>query len=77
MPERRGRVVLGFDFGLKRIGIAAGDTISATAAPCATVRMSPTGAPWPAIEEILRRFQPDVLIVGAPRHADGSPSDLA
>src|ERR1700744_2478966 len=77
MPEERGRVALGFDFGLKRIGIASGDTISATAAPCATVDMTPIGAPWPAIEEILRRFLPDVLIVGAPRHADGSPSALA
>lgn len=77
MPEGRGRVALGFDFGLKRIGIASGDTISATAAPCATVRMTPSGADWPAIERLLQRFQPDVLVVGAPRHADGSPSTLA
>jgi len=76
-PGRAGRIALGFDFGLKRIGIASGDTISATAAPCATVRMTSTGADWPAIDQLLQRFQPDVLIVGAPRHADGSPSALA
>jgi putative Holliday junction resolvase len=77
MPEGRGRVALGFDFGLKRIGIASGDTISATAAPRATVRRGPAGPDWPAIDRLLRDFMPDVLIVGAPRHADGSPSRLA
>ncbi len=77
MPEARGRVALGFDFGLKRIGIASGDTISATAAPCAAVRMGPSGPDWPAIESLLNRFQPDVLVVGAPRHADGTASGLA
>ncbi|HEX4049836.1 MAG TPA: Holliday junction resolvase RuvX [Steroidobacteraceae bacterium] len=76
MPEERGRIALGFDFGLKRIGIASGDTISATAAPCATVRMGPGGPDWPAIDQILSRFQPDVLIVGAPCHADGTESSL-
>jgi putative holliday junction resolvase len=76
MPEGRGRIALGFDFGLKRIGIAAGDTISATAAPCATVRMGPAGPDWPAIDRLLHRYQPDLLIVGAPCHADGSASRL-
>jgi len=77
MPEGRGRVALGFDFGLRRIGIASGNTISATAVPCATVRMGPGGADWPAIDQLLKRFRPDVLVVGAPRHADGTPSRLA
>lgn len=77
MPEGRGRIALGFDFGLKRIGIASGDTISATAAPCATVRMGPTGPDWPAIDLLLQRFRPDVLVVGAPCHADGSASRLS
>ena len=77
MPEERGRIALGFDFGLKRIGIASGDTISRAAAPCATVRMGPAGPDWPAIDQLLRRFRPDLLIVGAPCHADGSASNLS
>lgn len=77
MPESRGLVALGFDFGLKRIGIASGDTISATAAPCATVRMTSDGPDWPAVELLLRRYGPDVLVVGSPKHADGSASALA
>jgi putative Holliday junction resolvase len=77
MPESRGLVALGFDFGLKRIGVASGDTISQTAAPCATVRSSSDGADWRALELLLRRYAPDVLVVGSPKHADGSASALA
>ena len=78
MPDRRrDRLALGFDFGLKRIGIASGDTVSGTAAPCATVAIGSHGADWRAIERLLQQYRPDVLVVGSPRHADGSVSDLA
>lgn len=77
MPEPRGRVALGFDFGLKRIGIASGDTVSGSAAPRATVAVHSRGPDWQAIERLLERYQPDVLVVGSPRHADGSASGLA
>jgi len=77
MPEGRDRVALGFDFGLKRIGIASGDTVTATAAPCATVRSGAAGPDWATIDQLLQRFAPDVLVVGTPRHADGSLSSLA
>ena len=77
MPERRDRVALGFDFGLKRIGIAAGDTVSGTAAPCTTVAVGPHGPDWQQITRLITHYRPDVLIVGSPRHADGTPSTLA
>jgi putative Holliday junction resolvase len=77
MPERRARVAFGFDFGLKRIGIASGDTISGTAAPCATVSVAAGGPDWDAIAQLLRQYRPEVLVVGSPRHADGSASALA
>jgi putative Holliday junction resolvase len=34
------------------------------------------GIDWSAIERLLRQYQPDLLVVGSPRHADGSPGDL-
>jgi putative Holliday junction resolvase len=76
MPEARARVVLAFDFGLRRIGVASGDTISHAAAPRAAVRVSEHGIDWPAIERLLQQFQPALLVVGSPRHADGTPSHL-
>jgi putative holliday junction resolvase len=77
MLEARGGVALGFDFGLKRIGIASGDTISATAAPRATASVTACGPDWTLIERLLGEYRPAVLIVGSPRHADGSASALS
>jgi putative holliday junction resolvase len=77
MPEARARVVLAFDFGLRRIGVACGDTISHAAAPRPALAVSERGIDWSAIEQLLREFQPDLLVVGSPRHADGSASALA
>lgn len=77
MPEGPGRLVLGFDFGLKRIGIATGDTVTGTATPHTTVRCTARGPDWTAIERLLQEFKPTLLIVGAPRHADGAPAELA
>jgi putative holliday junction resolvase len=77
MPEGRGRIVLGFDFGQRRIGIASGDTISGAAAPCTTLHCSDQGPDWAAIERLLQQFRPDVLVVGSPRLADGTDAALA
>jgi putative Holliday junction resolvase len=76
MPEARARVVLAFDFGLRRIGVACGDTISNAAAPATAIQVTDRGIDWSAIERLLQRYQPDLLVVGSPRHADGSPSAL-
>ena len=72
----RPQTVLAFDFGLKRIGIAGGDTLTrqATARAAATVQ---GGTPdWQAIAREVRALTPAVLIVGAPYNADGSEGTL-
>jgi putative Holliday junction resolvase len=76
MPERGGRLVLAFDFGLRRIGIAAGDTISATAAPRPAVHANADGPDWNAIERQIAAIEPQQLIVGRPLNADGSAGRL-
>lgn len=71
------RTVLAFDFGLKRIGMACGDTLTGAAGPRPAVRVSASGPDWTAIEREVRALQPHLLIVGAPYNADGSPGSLA
>lgn len=66
--------VLAFDFGLKRIGIAVGDSITGTAAPRAAVGGGPD---WDAIERAVRAQQPQLLVVGAPINADGTSSTMS
>jgi putative holliday junction resolvase len=69
--------VLAFDFGLRRIGIAAGDTLTATAAPRPAAFMTRTGPDWAAITREVDALKPRRLIVGAPYNADGTPGALA
>jgi putative Holliday junction resolvase len=72
----RPQTVLAFDFGLKRIGIACGDTLTrqATARGAAAVH---GGTPdWQVIAREVRALTPAVLVVGAPYNADGSEGTL-
>jgi putative Holliday junction resolvase len=71
------QTILAFDFGLKRIGIASGDTLTATAGPRPAATVSTSGPDWPVIEREVRALQPHLLVVGAPYNADGSPGALA
>ena len=71
------QIVLAFDFGLKRIGIASGDTLTATAAPRPAATMIATGPDWSAIEREIRALQPHLLVVGAPYNVDGSASQMS
>ncbi|SRR5579883_691412 len=69
--------VLAFDFGLKRIGIASGDTLTATAAPRPAALVTRTGPAWRTIERAVAELKPRRLIVGAPYNVDGTPGALA
>lgn len=71
------QTVLAFDFGLKRIGIAAGDTLTATAAPRPAAAVHQHGPDWDAITREVRMLGPKLLVVGSPYNADGSPGALA
>jgi putative Holliday junction resolvase len=71
------QTILAFDFGLKRIGIASGDTVTRTAGPRPSVQVNSAGPDWQMIEREIRALQPQLLIVGAPYNADGSPSHIA
>lgn len=70
----RERSFLAFDFGLKRIGVASGNTVLGRASPLKTVA-AVGNAPFEAIERLLADWQPDALVVGVPFHPDGAPHD--
>jgi putative Holliday junction resolvase len=74
---RNPQTVLAFDFGFKRIGIAAGDTLTATAAPRPAAAVHQSGPDWDAITRQVRMLSPKLLVVGAPYNADGTPGALA
>lgn len=71
------RIILAFDFGDKRIGVAVGQTISRTASPLATLKARGGRPDWAAIARLIENWTPNILLVGLPSHADGSPHRLA
>jgi putative holliday junction resolvase len=64
--------VLGFDFGTRRIGVAIGNTLTGTARALALVASEPVDARFTKIAALIGEWQPALLVVGRPLHADGS-----
>ena len=75
MPDQV-KTVVALDFGLKRIGIASGDTLTRSAHPRITIANGPKGPDWKAIERVLADTRPARIAVGEPYNADGSTSPL-
>ena len=67
-----GQVVLGFDFGLRRIGVALGNSITRQARPLKVVAASPLKARWAAVAQVIDEWRPTAVVVGLPRHPDGT-----
>ncbi|MDX1347754.1 MAG: Holliday junction resolvase RuvX [Thiomicrorhabdus chilensis] len=69
-------MVLGFDFGLKRIGVAVGQTVTQTASPEAIVNSRDGKPDWEHISTLFEKWQPVAILVGLPMRLDGSEQAL-
>jgi len=69
--------LLAFDFGLKHIGVAAGQTRTCTASPVTTVSAKNGKPEWVHLETLLKEWQPSLLLVGLPLNMDDSESDMS
>ena len=67
---------LGFDFGLKRIGIAVGETITCTARPLVVLPADNGSPKIQDIEKLIKSWRPQRLIVGLPVMEDGSEQEM-
>lgn len=70
------QVILAFDFGTRRIGVASGDTLTRTARALTTLDCNSNVMPWTAIDKLVREYQPSQLVVGLPWNMDGTPTLL-
>ncbi len=67
--------LLGFDFGVRRIGVAIGNTLTGDARPLAIVEAVPVDRRFERIAALLRDWQPQRLVVGRPLDEDGSATE--
>jgi len=68
--------VLAFDFGLKRIGVAVGNTLIKQAQPLTVIAAATNDAKFSAIDALIKEWQPARCIVGLPSHPDGAEHEM-
>jgi len=70
------RTLLGFDFGMKNIGIAVGQELTHTANPLTAIKARDGIPDWEQIRKLLDEWQPQLLIVGLPLNMDGTEQEM-
>ncbi len=68
--------VIGFDFGLKRIGVAVGNTLLRQAQPLSIIEAATNDAKFAAIASLLKEWQPEKVVIGLPLHPDGAEHEM-
>ncbi len=72
MPEAVAEeTLLAFDYGLKKIGVAIGNTLTRQARPLQVLRPVTKEQRFQAIEAVLREWGPQRVVVGLPLTTDG------
>ncbi|NIV37284.1 MAG: Holliday junction resolvase RuvX, partial [Anaerolineae bacterium] len=75
MPEAQ--TILAFDYGTQRIGVAVGQTVTATARGLTTLQNKNHNLPdWQAIAALLAEWQPALCVVGLPLQMDGGEQEM-
>lgn len=68
--------LLGFDFGLARIGVASGELETGQASPLTTLAEETNDGRFRAIAALIAEWRPVALVVGIPRHLEGETHAL-
>jgi putative Holliday junction resolvase len=65
-------IVLGFDYGTKRIGVAVGNSLAKSAQALEVITNTNSEQAWQQIAQLIQEWQPNFLVVGLPLHPDGA-----
>lgn len=72
MDKHTAQILIAFDFGMKRTGVAIGQTITQQARPLDTLTALQGQPNWQAIQKLIQKWLPDALVVGIPLNMDGT-----
>ena len=77
MPDTpRPNTLIGFDFGMRRIGVAVGQMVTRSANPVAILKATDGVPNWDHILELITVWQADALVVGIPVSMDDSEQPI-
>jgi putative pre-16S rRNA nuclease len=71
------RTVLSFDYGLRRIGVAVGNTLTGTAETLAIVAAQDGAPDWQAIDRCVADWRPAAIVAGVPYNGSSRNDRLA
>lgn len=76
MKSKAAHRFIAFDFGTSNIGVASGQSLTASATPLPSIKHGRRTPDWKAIEDLIGRWQPGLLLVGLPLNMDGTESQV-
>ena len=68
--------LLGFDFGLRHIGVASGQTFTKTAKALTSLKATNGQPDWQEVAVLINTWKPDAIVVGLPLNMDDSEQPL-
>lgn len=68
--------LMAFDYGARRVGVAVGNSFTKAGQALKTIAAPNIDALFKEIEDLLREWQPEQLVVGKPVHPDGTAHDM-
>lgn len=71
------QTLLAFDYGTQKIGVAVGQTLTATASALQPLKARDGIPDWSAIETLILEWKATALVVGLPLNMDDSEGQLS
>ena len=68
--------VMAFDYGLRRVGVAVGNTHTKAGQPLKTIAALNVAVLFQEIQGLVKEWQPQELVVGRPVHPDGTEHEM-
>jgi len=70
-------MVMAFDYGTQRIGVAVGNTLTKLGQPLKTIAEPNSDVRFKVIQDLITEWQPNRLVVGLPCHPDGTEHEMS
>lgn len=67
-------ILIAFDYGSKKIGVASGNNLIGTASPLRPLLCRDGQPDWQQMSALLDEWRPELLVVGLPLNMDGTES---
>ena len=75
-PINKPMTILAFDYGTRRVGVAVGNTETRASQALKTISATNVDTLFKELENLLKEWQPDQIIVGLPTHPDGTQHEM-